>query len=406
MGHPDGYTLKTTTNFSCHRLFAILTACMIVAYSVHGTVSFAESAESEEARSLAADKATEFGLDDLHTRIAELTPDVVSGAELLSGQVRLIGCSKPKSGTVDVKAASHCYLTAYFEFMPEVRSPFDRELLVSLGKIDIGRIPIRVEHPRPGDVVKHELALYIPRNAPSGATTIRAGFVEEGSPGESRVELSLNMAPLISLDIGPSDPLPKLKPAQKRALLNGVTGSNARNLVRNGGFEQAWQHWDVDENLTTGLEGLDGWPRTLNSTFDYDVAIEGITALRIDFGGGQDPNFWHFQQDVAVRPNTDYLLSYFVKTENISSREGPSLSIHSQSESERDKLYFATAQADRLTGTHDWTYIEIPFKTGAVTTTMLLRIRRIGSGRKKYDPERYGPIAGTAWLDGIRLIER
>jgi len=37
---------------------------------------------------------------------------------------------------------------------------------------------------------------------------------------------------------------------------------------------------------------------------------------------------------------------------------------------------------------------------------MLLRIRRIGSGMEKYDRERYGPVAGSVWFDGIRLIER
>jgi len=379
----------------------IATACALAAGAMLCAFLCVGLAGAQDTDFAPASHEIDTGL--LRARIAELTPDFATDAELLSGQVRLVGCDKPKSGTVDVKAASFCSVTAYFKLLPEVPSPFDRELLVSLDKIDIARVPILVERPRPGEVVKRELALYIPRHAPSGATTLRAGFVEQGSPGESRVELSWNMAPLISINVGPADPAPEMEPDRKRAMLNGVTRRDARNLVRNGGFEEALREWRIHENI---VNGLDGWSKVLNIATDYEATIEGRTSLRIDFGGGQDPNFWHVEQDVTVRPNTGYLLTYFVKTENISSGQGPSMSIENRPEAGRDELYFATTKADRLTGTHDWTYIEIPFQTDAVTTAMLLRIRRIGSGMEKYDRERYGPVAGSVWFDGIRLIER
>ncbi len=342
-------------------------------------------------------------LDQLHERIAELTPEFVVRAELLSGQVRLVGCDIPKSGTVDVKAASRCYVTVYFEFLPEAPSPFDRELMVSLGEIDIARIPIRVERPRPGDVVKRELALYIPRHAPSVATNLRAGFVEEGSPGESRrVSLSWNMAPLISINVEAAEPVLEMAPDRKRALLSRVARRDARNLVRNGGFEEALRQWSIHKNV---LEGLDGWSRILNISTDYEVVIEGQTSLRIDFGGGQDPDFFNIGQNVNAKSSAEYVVSYFIKAQNVTSNEGPSIVIRDP-DLAVGEFYEATPRELRLTGTYDWTPIEFTVTTEPTTTRLRVVIRRHGSGSDRYDPGRFGPVSGTVWFDGIRLIER
>jgi len=382
-------------------LHRVWTACLcIIGIAVlGGGLALAEQGDAP-ARGLSGSDDELLGM--LTRRIAGLTPDKIIETELLPGEIRLLGCDVPDVGLSKLKQSSHFGLTLYFECLPGIRSPFEREIVVSLGEIDIARTPFRAGNVQPGEVVKCNVRLYVPRNAPIGDAELRGGFVRDGAPGESKRDLAERMSPLLTVKIQAADPLPGLTPQQKSALLKTAHAREPRNLLANGRFEEGLRGWKVGEDI---LEGKQGWGRILHVSVDKEVVLEGLMSLRLDFGGGHDINFWHIGQRLQVKADTKYMLSYFIKTENVTSQQGPSLSIDDPDTSS-EKLYLGTPRELRLTGTNDWTYVEIPFETTPSTRTVRVRLRRMGSGAKTYDPSKYGPISGTVWFDFIQLTER
>jgi len=335
----------------------------------------------------------------LPSLIAGLTPEIEISSELVPAQVRLIGCDRLERGGGEVKRASHFEVVAYFEFLPAIESPFKKELLVTLGEIDIARIPIQAEEAKPGQVVKRNLPLYVPRSAHLEEADLRVGFIEDNAPGERHGGLAPKMATLLAIDIRPGDPVEQMQAEQKRALWQQVAELESRNLIANGGFELGKREWNIDNSI---WEGKGGWERILSVSIDPQVAIEGLNSLRIDFGGGQDPEFYHVTQDVGAKPSTEYVVSYFVKTHDLTSNEGPSIVIRDRDLPLND-FYKATPMNKRLTGTNDWALAEFKFVTAPTTTRLRVIIRRHGSGPTRYQPDRFGPVSGTA-LHALRGI--
>jgi len=341
-------------------------------------------------------------LDVLTRRIAELTPDKVIETELLPGEMRLLGCDVPDEGTSNLRQASHFGLTLYFECLPGIGSPFEKEIVVSLGDIDIARVPFQAADLQPGEVVKRGIRLYVPRNAPTGKAELRAGFVRDGAPGESKRDLAARMAPLLTVRIQAADPLPRLPRQQRSALLKTAIAREPRNLLANGGFEEGFGGWIVDEDL---LKGKGARRRALSVSVSRKVALEGRNSLRLDFGGGRDPDFYHIRQDATVKPSTEYLVSYFIKTEEITSNGPPGIMLRDPDKS-AEEFYVATPEEMRMTGTRDWTRVEFTFRTPPDTRTLRVHVRRAGSGADRYWPDRYGPIGGSVWYDVIQLTEQ
>ncbi len=345
--------------------------------------------------------AGDASFGELTARVQAITPTHVLAAELAPGVLRLAGCDAGTDGPRSVKRAAPFEVAIYLEFLPECEAPFEQELLVSLGTADIARIPLRFDAVQPGAVVKQTLSLYTPRNAPLGTQPLKAGLVRKGAPGEARQCMSPRMAPLMELDVQSAEAAESIPDASKAVLLASVD-SNGRGMLANGGFESGFRNWSVGEGIQ---EGMSGWNRVLGLALDNSVRLAGEYSLRIDFCGGQDVNFFHLTQDIPAQGSCEYVVRYFIKTQDITSHEGPGLAVRDP-DLPITQFYAVTPKAMRLTGVHEWTPVEFSFQTPARTKRLRIIVRRDGSGPETYLPARFGPIGGSAWFDQIQVIER
>ena len=97
-----------------------------------------------------------------------------------------------------------------------------------------------------------------------------------------------------------------------------------------------------------------------------------------------------FAQDVAVQPNTNYLLSGWVKTEGVTLVEkirhvGANLSV----------LEFANKHSLSVTGDSEWSYLALQFNSGPLTKVQARA--RLGFTNST--------CTGKAWFDDLCLIE-
>jgi hypothetical protein len=316
--------------------------------------------------------------------------------DLIPGAIRAIGGTGPDRAP----QASEIELDLWFELGPYIAQSFQRDILIEADGIDIARAPIVLESAAPGQRVRKRVRVYLPRSLPVGKVTLRGGFLPVEAPGESRKLMASRLAPLWETNVTKARDLILLSESEKRSILGKQRKVDGATLLANGGFERNVEGWDIQSAILTGD---DGWKRTLAVTVDSQIALEQERALRIDFGGGQDMSFWHINQDISVANNANYLLSYFVRGENIISKMVPLVSIESIGD-EKNRLFKATPQEFRLQGTYNWIYVEIPFSTKAIDRMVRIRIRRSGSGLQAYDPRRNGPIQGSVWFDGFRLV--
>ncbi|MEM8489174.1 MAG: plastocyanin/azurin family copper-binding protein, partial [Bacteroidota bacterium] len=128
------------------------------------------------------------------------------------------------------------------------------------------------------------------------------------------------------------------------------------------------------------------WPleETNPNVYTHEIVPEGRTgnALKISSPTGADVGVY---VDVPVKPNTTYLLTGWIKTENLENMGGGYGAVI-------DILTFGRTRTIR--GTSDWTWVERRFNTGPKEE---IRIQcHLG---------RWGQYKGTAWFDDLRLVE-
>ncbi len=151
--------------------------------------------------------------------------------------------------------------------------------------------------------------------------------------------------------------------------------------VPNMSFEEA----EGDLPAGWGVEKYT-WPleETNPNTFTHNIVPEGRTgnALQISSSTGADVGIY---VTTPVKPGTDYLLTGWIKTENVENVGGGYGAVI-------DILTFGRTRTIR--GTSDWTWVEKRFNTGNKTE---IRIQcHLG---------RWGQYKGTAWFDDLRLVE-
>jgi len=93
-------------------------------------------------------------------------------------------------------------------------------------------------------------------------------------------------------------------------------------------------------------------------------------------------------QYIAVQPDTRYRLVAWVKSQDLSTANGPRIAL---SDAFDNKVYLAT---DETTGTTDWHRLESLFQTGPQTKLLILTILRSPAETR---------IQGQFWLDDISL---
>ncbi|HLX60460.1 MAG TPA: PVC-type heme-binding CxxCH protein [Planctomycetota bacterium] len=154
------------------------------------------------------------------------------------------------------------------------------------------------------------------------------------------------------------------------------TPATPRNALPNASFE----------NEANGAPF--GWRKvTHNGSGEQtlsNVAHTGARSIQISSTAGGDISW---SAAVNVRPNTDYKLSGWIKTENVKGARGALFNVH--------ELQQATpgAVSKALQGTHDWTKIETTFNSGG---NQRLTINCLFGG--------WGQSTGTAWYDDVELI--
>jgi len=148
----------------------------------------------------------------------------------------------------------------------------------------------------------------------------------------------------------------------------------AKNLLPNQSFEQ-----DRDGRP------LDWRPATYSGSAEFtlgNIGHSGSRSAQITSKQGADASF---SCRVNVEPATDYKLSAWIKTENVRRAMGALLNVH---ELQGDKIVRTKA----ITGTADWTRVEVEFNSGALTT---LTVNCLLGG--------WGRSTGTAWFDDVQL---
>ena len=128
------------------------------------------------------------------------------------------------------------------------------------------------------------------------------------------------------------------------------------------------------------------WPlaETNPNIYTHAIVPEGRTgnALQISSPSGADVGVY---TTIPVKPDTDYMLSGWIKTEavtNVGGGYGAVIDI------------LTLGRTRTIRGSSDWTWVEKRFNTGSRTE---IRIQcHLG---------RWGQYKGTAWFDDLRLIE-
>ncbi|MDX9971940.1 MAG: hypothetical protein RBU21_03010 [FCB group bacterium] len=318
-------------------------------------------------------------------------PLVLRDSELVPGVIALLGADPPMG---PVRSGTFFSVSLYLMPRGGCPSTFTRDLLVSLGDADIARVRLDLAGLKPGGLVRRTLGLYAPRGLPAGPLELRVGFLRDRAPGEmKREDWTYRRAAVCTVDVAaaeaPEDDAPQ------PVLIRGRP-----NVLRNGGFD-GWDGWQADWDI---VEGRGGWNRALRQHLDPRTFVEPPFALRIDFMGGQDPNYYGLACDTEVRPATRYTLSYFTRTENISSKSPPCLEV---TDADRSIGFFRATPplSQRFLGTTSWQEVSFTFSTPPETRRLRIKVRRYGSGPAEFRPERWGPIGGSVWFDSIRLTE-
>ncbi len=158
------------------------------------------------------------------------------------------------------------------------------------------------------------------------------------------------------------------------------TYSASVNLLVNGSFE---------EGSYSPTSSPNGWiPDAFASsgvlTWDNTQAHDGSKSVKIT---APLPNDARWIQTVTVQPDTNYLLSGWIKTENVAH------SIEAVDAGANLSILGTWTHTDGLIGTHDWTYVSMVFNSGPDTEIMIAP--RLGYWS--------GTTTGTAWFDDLQL---
>ncbi|MBN2473362.1 MAG: hypothetical protein JXB62_02045 [Pirellulales bacterium] len=162
-----------------------------------------------------------------------------------------------------------------------------------------------------------------------------------------------------------------LWPAAATGAATDDQDKQADNLLPNPSFEQEADRKPAEWKT-------EGWGG--KGTFTYATAGRtGRRSLMITSEEGADIAWC---ATVPVEPHTTYRLSGWIKTENVRGAKGALLNLHN----------IQPAQTDAVSGTHDWTQVEVLFDTGGNDS---VQVNCLLGG--------WGQATGKAWYDDVCL---
>jgi hypothetical protein len=157
------------------------------------------------------------------------------------------------------------------------------------------------------------------------------------------------------------------------------------NLVTNGGFESDILNGGLDWRVLP-IEGS-------VVSLDPVGVFEGVRALRITFDGSSNTDYGHVFQYVPVQAKTRYRFSGHMRVQDITTDSGPRFQA-----CDAYDMGNIFVSSENLVGTSGWSEQHAEFTTLPDTRLLLLRVVR--SVSNKLDNQ----IAGTVWIDDVRLI--
>jgi alpha-L-arabinofuranosidase len=134
------------------------------------------------------------------------------------------------------------------------------------------------------------------------------------------------------------------------------------------------------------------WKRKIVFGADIDVLDDGT--IKVGFNGNKDINFHHVHKKVSVEPDTTYLLSGYLKAENLKTGEGVGIMIVDS----RGWQLLNNETTEKVWGTTGWIPVELEYTTLSDTSNINVLIRRI-SGRG-------GPISGDLYVRDVKLTKK
>jgi len=158
------------------------------------------------------------------------------------------------------------------------------------------------------------------------------------------------------------------------------------NLIVNSGFEDGSY---APTNHPTGWS-TDAWQNTSTFRWDNSISHSGTNSVKII---SSTPNDARWIQTVSVTPNTDYILSGWIKTQNVAKDPTAALDIGANLcllGNLQDPLW---DHSPDLKGTNDWTYVTFHFNSGNRSSVIVAA--RLGYWS--------ATATGTAWFDDITL---
>jgi tetratricopeptide (TPR) repeat protein len=161
--------------------------------------------------------------------------------------------------------------------------------------------------------------------------------------------------------------------------------------ILDGGFEN---------NLAHGPGAVFGWQVQSNSQVQIGIdpaqGHTGSRSLRVYFQVRSHIDTINVSQLVPVKPNTEYELECYVKTERIESAETPAILVVNAAD---DGTLVGSPGAP--SGTNDWQRVSLSFKTSEKTEAVKVKMVR-----NPCSDSPVCPIFGTVWYDDFNLKPR
>jgi hypothetical protein len=171
---------------------------------------------------------------------------------------------------------------------------------------------------------------------------------------------------------------------EKLGVVSNLSTDEEGNLVFNGDFEQM--------PLNTGFDWRYSPGNFIALDFSDPVAHSGKVCLRIEFTVSRNEGYTPLYQLVPVAANQVYLVTAYVRSQDVTSDSGPRLQVQDPFHSNGPNV-----MSETTVGTTPWHQISLKFCTGPDTKLVSLSVTRV---RGRTFPTE---ITGSFWLDSVIL---
>jgi hypothetical protein len=167
-----------------------------------------------------------------------------------------------------------------------------------------------------------------------------------------------------------------------------VTGDPPGSILWDGGFESNVRGGGFAWTFPAATLGV-------QASLDSRQRHSGKQSLRLFFDGKHNINYDGVCTNVAVRPETTYRFSAWVRTQSLTSDEGVRFRFYWLPDSDPS----GSADSQDVRGTQPWTRIEMPWSSGK--DVHHLRVCILRNASHGFDTR----IQGTAWIDDVSLVQ-